>query len=82
MSSASIRETALIQGALKGMGHNSPCLVRAVKVSVPKLDIWEYVKAEVFEAPEELPHGSYEMNFEGGKVRARKSFDGWSANAF
>jgi len=53
-----------------------------VKVSVPKLDIWEYVKAEVFEAPEELPHGSYEMNFEGGKVRVRKSFDGWSVNAF
>jgi len=53
-----------------------------VKVSVPKLDIWEYVKAEVFEAPEELPHGSYEMNFEGRKVRAKKSFDGWSSNAF
>ena len=79
--SVSIRETVLIAGTLKGMGHNSPCLVRAVKVSVPKLGIWEYVNAEVFEAPEELPHGNYELNFEGRKARAKKSFDGWLANA-
>ena len=47
MSSASIRETVLVKGELRGMGHNSPCLVRAVKVSLPKLDVWEYVKTEV-----------------------------------
>ena len=81
MSSASIRETVLVKGELRGMGHNSPCLVRAVKVSLPKLDVWEYVKAEVFEAPEELPDGVYEVNFEGRKVRAKKTFDGWSSNA-
>jgi hypothetical protein len=81
MTSPSIHETVLIPGTLNGMGHNSPCLIRAVKVSVPRLDIWEYVKAEVFEAPEELPRGTYEMNFEGRRVRTKKTFDGWSSNA-
>jgi hypothetical protein len=77
MNSVSIRETVLIQGILKGMGHNSPCLVRTIKVSIPKLDVWEYVNAEVFEAPEELPHGKYEVNFDGRRAKVKKTFDGW-----
>ena len=59
------------------MGHNAHCLVRAVKVTIPDLDVWEYVKAEVFQAPEELPHGRYEMNFEGRRLNVKKIFDGW-----
>ena len=65
-----------LQGTLKGMGRNSPCLVRAVTVSIPNLDIWEYVRAEVFQAPEELPHGKYELNFEGRRAKAEKSLMG------
>jgi hypothetical protein len=43
------------------MGVQLPCTVRAIKVSIPKLDIWEYVNAEISEAPSALPNGS--MNF-------------------
>jgi hypothetical protein len=80
MSLVSIREFVLVEGLLKGMGRSSPCVVRAVKVSVPQVDVWEYVEAEVFQAPEELPHGRYEMNFEGRRLNVKKTFDGWLSN--
>jgi hypothetical protein len=57
----SIRESVLLAGSLKGEGMELPCTVRPIKVSIPKLDIWEYVNAEISEAPSALPNGS--MNF-------------------
>jgi hypothetical protein len=36
-------------------------MVKAVNVSPLHLDIWEYVKADVADAPQELPDGCYEL---------------------
>lgn len=42
MSSISIREAVVLEGVLKGMDVEVSCMVRAVKVSLPQLEIWEY----------------------------------------
>ena len=75
--SVSVREAVLVQGVLRGMNLEAQCVVRAVKVSLPKLDVWEYVKADVTHAPFDLPMGAYEVSFEGRKMRVSKTAQGW-----
>jgi hypothetical protein len=53
------RETVMMAGLLKGMGRETVCTVSAVKVSLPQLNIWEYVKCDIHLAPEDLPNGQY-----------------------
>jgi hypothetical protein len=59
--SVSIREPVLLDGVLRGMNLEAQCMVRAVKVSLPKLEIWEYVRADIAQAPSDLPFGAYEV---------------------
>jgi len=61
------------------MNLEAQCVVRAVKVSLPKLDIWEYVAADIAEAPSELPAGAYEVMFEGRKAKVHKTARGWTS---
>jgi len=75
--SVSVREAVLVQGVLRGMDLEAQCVVRAVKVSLPKLDVWEYVKADITDAPTELPLGAYELSYEGRKMRVNKTARGW-----
>ena len=77
--SYSIREAVLLDGVLRGMDFEARCTVRAVKVSLPKLDVWEYVAADIVQAPEELPAGKYEVLFEGRKVKVYKTARGWTS---
>jgi len=77
--SVSFREAVLVQGVLRGMNMEAQCVVRALKVSLPKLDVWEYVAADVVEAPNDLPTGAYEVAFEGRKVKVHKSARGWTS---
>ncbi|HMH13924.1 MAG TPA: hypothetical protein VK578_12525 [Edaphobacter sp.] len=73
----SIREAVLVSGTLKGMNQQVPCMVRAVKVSLLKLDIWEYVAANIVQAPSELPDGGYDVSFEGRSMKVRKIAGSW-----
>jgi hypothetical protein len=41
----------LIDGTIRWVDVQLPCTFRAVKVSIPKLDVWEYVKTDVAQAP-------------------------------
>jgi len=75
--SYSIREAVLVPGVLRGMDLEAQCVVRAVKVSLPKLDVWEYVAADIAQAPSEFPDGPYEVSFEGRKVKVYKTVRGW-----
>jgi hypothetical protein len=77
--SVSFREAVLVAGVLKGMDLEAHCVVRAVKVSLPKLDTWEYVAADVVQAPNDLPTGAYEVVFEGRKVKVHKTQRGWTS---
>ena len=79
MSAVSIREAVLLDGVLKGMNLEVPCTVRAVKVSLPNLEIWEYVRADIAQAPSELPFGAYDVRFEGRTMKVKKTAGGWIA---
>jgi hypothetical protein len=58
------RETVMMAGRLKGMGYEAGCTVNAVKVSLPHLNISEYVECDIHLAPENLPDGLYKVTFE------------------
>jgi len=57
-------------------------VVRAVKVSIPKLDVFEYVKAEISEAPAHLPEGDYRLTFEGRNMKAKRVGGDWRVVGF
>jgi hypothetical protein len=75
----SIREALLVPGTLKRSDVESPCVVSAVKVTIPKFELWEFVKADVVEAPAELPDGEYELHFEGRRFKATKNAGHWNS---
>jgi len=77
----SIREAVLLDAVLRGMNFEAHCTVRAVKISLPSLDDWEYVSADVVEAPCELPSGDYEVAFEGRRLKVHKTTHGWTSNS-
>jgi hypothetical protein len=79
-SSYSIREAVLVQGVIEGINLQAPCTVRTIKVSVPKL-IWEYVAADMVQAPSSIPDGAYEVSFEGRKMRFQKDCTRMGARA-
>jgi hypothetical protein len=70
------RETVIMTGRLKGMGREAECTVSAVKLSLPLLNIWEYVNCDIHLAPENLPDGRYDVTFEG-KTMEVKLLDGF-----
>lgn len=78
----SSREVVMLSGTLKGANHEAPCTVRAIKVSLPNLDIWEYVSAAIAQAPSELPDGAYNVSFEGRTMKVRKVAGNWHIGAF
>jgi hypothetical protein len=71
------REIVMMSGWLKGMGHEAECTVSAVKVSLPQLDISEYVKCDIHLAPEDLPNGVYQVTFEGVTMKVKKLDGDW-----
>jgi hypothetical protein len=78
----SIREFVTLAGILKGQNMELPCTVSAAKVSIPNLDIWEYVSAEVADAPSALPDGRYELQFEGRRMNTMKHGGRWDSGTF
>jgi hypothetical protein len=76
---ASIREAVLVSGTLNGMNYQVPCMVRAVKVSLPNLEILKWVRADIADAPSELPDGAYNVSFEGRTVKVKKFAGNWEA---
>ena len=76
LMTTSHRETVMIAGRLKGMRYEAGCMVNAVKVSLPQLNIWEYAKCDIHLAPKNLPNGSYEVSFEGRRMQAKR-LDGY-----
>jgi len=75
----SVREAVLVQGVLRGMNLEAKCTVRAVKVSLPKSDAWEYVCVDITHAPADLPQGSYEVSFEDTMMVVDKTARGWAS---
>jgi len=74
---ASSREIVMMAGQLKGMGHEAVCTVSAVMVSLPQLNIAEYVKCDIHLAPLDLPDGPYQVTFEGRTMTVKKQGGDW-----
>jgi hypothetical protein len=51
--------------------------VSAVKVSLPLLNVWEYVTCDIHLAPEDLPDGPYKVTFEGRTMQVKKLYGDW-----
>jgi hypothetical protein len=77
----SIRKTVRLAGTLIAEGTELPCTISAIKVSIPALDVWEYVRADVVDAPSALPDGGYELRFERRKMKTVKRNGCWSSGA-
>jgi hypothetical protein len=54
-------------------------MVRAVKVSLPNLDILKYIRADIAHAPSELPDGAYKVSFEERTMKVKKVAGNWEA---
>jgi hypothetical protein len=65
------RETVMMAGRLKGMNREAECTVSAVKVSLPELDIWEYVQCDIHLAPDDLADGLYQVTFKGRTMKVQ-----------
>jgi hypothetical protein len=65
-----------MSGRLSGMGREASCTVSAIKVSLPQLDITEFVKCDILLAPQDLPDGPYRVTFDGRTMRIKK-LDGY-----
>jgi hypothetical protein len=74
---SSYRESLMLQGKLMGMGYDAPCTLSAVKVSLPQLNVLEYVRCEILDAPHDLPDGQYFVAFEGRMAGVRKMNGEW-----
>jgi hypothetical protein len=77
---SSIREAVLVSGFLKGKEFEAACTVRAVKVSLMCLDTWEYVSANITQAPADLPDGTYTVSFEGRSMTVKKLAGKWESS--
>ena len=75
-------ENVLVSGTLSKSGAVARCIVRVRKVSNLKLNVTEYVRAEVALAPPNLPDGDYEMHFEGRSLKVKKAAGHWSPKHF
>jgi len=58
-----MRFAVLIKGTLRGMGREAACELLATKSVVPEASRPEYSHCAVIEAPSNLPHGDYEVEF-------------------
>jgi len=73
-----IRENVLISGTLTKSGALANCIVRVMKVTIPKLSVTEYVRADVALAPPHLPDGDYELHFGDRMMRVKNAAGRWS----
>lgn len=71
------RESVILKGILKGMGREASCAILALKVSLPQLNIFEYVRCDIHEAPADLPDGQYSVSFDGRTMKVKKLDGNW-----
>jgi hypothetical protein len=72
------RETVILNGVLKGMGRrNVSCTVQALKVSLPQLNVFEYIRCDFYHVPQDLPDGQYDLSFEGRTMQVNKVEGTW-----
>lgn len=79
-TNSSIREDVLLSATLTRSDILASCIVRAIKVTIPSLDVTEYVKVDVALAPPHLPNGEYELHFDGRMMKVKNIAGEWSSD--
>lgn len=74
---ATQREHVFLNGKLTGMGREAPCTISAIKVSLPGTAEYAYTRCEVYRAPDDLPEGTYTIEFDGQSEQLKKSGGFW-----
>ena len=72
-----MRSVVLIHGLLRGMGHEEPCEMLAMKETQPENGAPFFSRCSVIEAPQDLPNGVYTVSFGNYLVPARKDSGLW-----
>jgi len=78
----SMREAVITSGQLSGMGHETSCTISAIRISLPQLNISEFVKCDILLAPLDLPDGPYQVTFEGRTMKIKKLDGDWLNERF
>jgi hypothetical protein len=73
----SSRQTVTLLAKLKGMGREVPCMVSAVKLSLPEFRITGFVQCDVLQAPDNLPDGEYFLILEGRPMLVQRENGVW-----
>lgn len=77
----STRENVLIPGKLiTDSGALADCLVRGIRVTIPKLNLTEYIQADVALTSPHLANGDYELHFDGRVMKVKNSAGHWSSD--
>lgn len=69
----------LVFGRLANSAVLVRCIVRAIIITIPRLNVTEYVKADVVLAPPYLPDGEYELHFDGRMMIVKNADGHWSS---
>lgn len=59
------REVVLMTGTLVGMGREEPCMIGAIKVSLPGNPNFTYTNMSIQNAPSTMPDGEYTLHYDG-----------------
>lgn len=71
------REIVTLMAKLKGMGHEAPCTVSAVRLSLPEFRISQFVRCDVLRAPSDLPDGEYSVSLGSHNMLVQKENGVW-----
>jgi hypothetical protein len=74
---ASRKEIVTFSGLLRGNGLESPCTIRALKVSLPGAGPPAYTRYEIARVLQALPEGVYQLFAQGGVSNVRLANGFW-----
>lgn len=76
-----MRFAVLMNGILRGMGHEVPCELLATKTVLAEASRPVYSHCAIIEAASGLPDGDYEVEFGGEVAITRKQHGSWTVAA-
>jgi hypothetical protein len=71
------REIVMMTGLLNGMNREEPCLVGAVKVTLPGTNVSHLARYSIQNAPTDLPDGQYQLTFNGETTTVKRRDGHW-----
>jgi hypothetical protein len=73
----STKERVSFAGILRGEGHEEPCTVSALKVTLPGDGVSAYARYSVSNVSQPLPEGEYQLSVNGRSFALRHRGGKW-----